>query len=448
MTRPRFRIPLSEPLPARVWVYFCLAGVGLALLLALLLVFQSDVRRSGDVRAFLLKTDYPPFLTGARLVAAGRGAELYNLAAQTEVQTAMLAPYQYAPGIFPYNHLPFLAVALSPLAGWSLQAGYALWFGLTTGALIVALVLLGRDMREAARDAIERRWAPRALALLAFGFFPIYNELLNVQTATWTLLAFVLMIRALRQEREVAAGLALAVVLIKPQLLIVPLGVLLLTRRWRALASFAGAAAAAALLITPLLGGPGWVGQWLGVVAGVAGAQANTGAIQPPLMESLRGQFTLLAAKFDPSVADTGAAGWVLPLTALVSLAVLALVAWSWWGRPRAWAADPAGWDARWAAGLLATLLINPHGLPYELTLWLLPAVLAWRAARERGVPAAVPRLVPWLVGGFLLGTLTLPLVLLVPGWPLHLGALFMLAAVPWLIIGRRSPAGNGLAAG
>ncbi|MDQ2809386.1 MAG: glycosyltransferase 87 family protein [Chloroflexota bacterium] len=430
MSRPRIR--WSEPLPRRVWVYLGLCGLGVALLTALAISLWVQIRQTADLRSFLLTTDFPPFLTGARLIAAGRGAQLYDPAAQSAVQAAILAPYGATRATLPYDHLPFLALALAPVAGLPLPVSYALWIGATTLVLLGALGLLAAEMRAVARDALERRWAPRALVALSLGFFPVYQDLLLGQTAPWDLLAYTLTLRYLRQERAVAAGLALTLALIKPQLLIVPLGVLLLARQWRTLAAFTGLSGALLLLVTPLLGGPGWLVGYGRLLADVATVRAGNSLIHPALMENLRGAFLLLAGE---------SAAWALPATVLVSLAVLAWVTRAWWGAPPTWAANPAGWDARWAVALLATLLVNPHGLPYELTLWPLVGVLAWRAARADPSPGAVPRLVPWLVGGYLAGTLALPLLALIPGWPLHLGVLFMLAAL--VRLGRRSAVGS-----
>ena len=434
MSRPRIR--WSEPLPRRVWVYLGLCGLGLALLTTLAINQWVSLRQTPDFRSSLLTTDFPPFLTGARLIAAGQGAQLYDPVAQSAVQAAILAPYGAMRATLPYDHLPFLALALAPVAGLPLPVSYALWLGATGLALLGALGLLAAEMRAVARDAIERRWAPRALVALSLGFFPVYQDLLLAQTAPWDLLAYTLAIRYLRQERAVAAGLALTLALVKPQLLIVPLGVLLLTRQWRTLVAFSGLSGALLLLVTPLLGGPGWLVDYGRLLADVATVRADNSLIHPALMENLRGAFLLFAGE---------TAAWALPATALVSLAVLAWVGRAWWGAAHTWAADPAGWDARWAAALLATLLVNPHGLAYELTLWPLVAVLAWRAVRADPAPGAVPRLAPWLGAGYLAGTLTLPLIALIPGWPLHLGVVFMLAALGRL--GRRSAGGGRRAA-
>jgi hypothetical protein len=430
-----------QRVPRLIWMYLGVTAAGLALIAVLLVWTLALTAREADLRQWMLRTDFPAFLTGARLIAEGHGAALYDPAAQAPVQQAITAPYRYARGLLPYNHLPFLAAILSPLAAAPLAWSYGVWLAATALALLTAIGLLGRELAQAARSPIEARWAPRALWALSLGFFPVYQSLLQAQTPPWGLLGFTLMIRYLRRERETMAGLALTLALVKPQLLIVPLLVLIYTRRWRTLGTFATAAAGLALLVTPLLGGFGWVGQYLGLLVNVAGATADTSIIQPPLMENLRGFFTLLATQIDPTVRLSGAAPWVGPLTVLASLLVLGALALAWRGRDAALSRrDPGGWDARWAATLLAALLVNPHGLPYELTLWLLAGALIWRAAREGGAPD--PRLAAALLAtGYVAGTLALLLVALWPGWPLHLGVVFMLAAVALLCRPRASAA-------
>jgi hypothetical protein len=435
------KLPRRQPVPGVIWRYLGITGAGVALIALFAILTVLTTRKEPDFRHFLLRTDFPAFLTGARLVAAGQGAALYDPAAQAPVQQAMLAPYGYERGLLPYNHLPFLALALAPFADLPLPIGYAVWLGATVLALLVALALLSRELRAAARTPVEARWAPRALWALGLGFFPVYQNLLQVQTAPWVLLGYTLLIRYLRQERQIAAGLGLALVLVKPQLLIVPVLLLLYTRRWRALAAFAGLAAGLSLLITPLLGGFGWIGSYLRLLGNVAGASSDNSTIQPVLMENLRGFFTLLAAHYDPAGLGTGNVSWVLPLTAVATVAVLAGLAWAWRGRAGAWAADPAGWDRRWAAAILAAPLVSPHTLPYELPIWILAGVLSWRGAREGTSPAPVLRTALLLAAGYIAGNLTLELILVLPGWPIHVGVLFALVAIVLLCAPAAHPA-------
>jgi hypothetical protein len=247
---------------------------------------------------------------------------------------------------------------------------------------------------------------------------------------------------------------ALAGGLLKPQLLIVPLLVLLVMRRWRALAGFSAVAAGSGVVAVLVLGGVGWIPTYVRLLTQVAGAN-GTGAIQPLLMGNWRGFLGLIAYHFDPAGAPGGAAPWALPL-ALILGAVYGLglvVAWLRGGwHPAATGTRAArAWDVLWAATILATLLTSPHLPPYELALWLLPGVLIWRAWRggwglegsggdtadQAGVaPARVPYAggrMPILIGGYAAGTLALVLILGGVLW-IHLGGAAMIVGVPLLL--------------
>src|SRR5438270_1132526 len=125
------------------------------------------------------------------------------------------------------------------------------------------------------------------------------------------------------------------------------------------LSTFAILGAGLSLLITPLLGGFAWIERYFSLLLDVARATSDSSTVQPLLMENLRGFFTLLAAQYDPAVSGVGNSAWVLPLTALASAAVLAVLAVAW-RRARLWSHDPPGWDARWAATIFAAVLVNP----------------------------------------------------------------------------------------
>jgi hypothetical protein len=153
------KLPRRQPVPGVIWRYLGITGAGVALIALFAILTVLTTRKEPDFRHFLLRTDFPAFLTGARLVAAGQGAALYDPAAQAPVQQAMLAPYGYERGLLPYNHLPFLALALAPFADLPLPIGYAVWLGATVLALLVALALLSRELRAAARTPVEARWA-------------------------------------------------------------------------------------------------------------------------------------------------------------------------------------------------------------------------------------------------------------------------------------------------
>ena len=365
--------------------------VGLGLSLALL--YGVVLQRTGvvsDQGVLLQFNDYPAFLTGARLVAAGQGAHLYDPAAQEPVQAAIVgAAVIRDRGPLPYNHLPFLALALAPLAGLPVGISYAAWMAATALALAGALALLtGELLAYEPRRSPALVWAAVGLWGLALGFFPLANSLLVAQVTPWVLLGLAGATRSLRTGHDGAAGAWLALGLLKPQVILVPLLVLLIMRRRRAVLAFGAVAAGGLALATLALGDLGWPRAYLALLGQVAGAE-GAGAIQPVLMMNWRGLLAQAAAILGLS-GPAGVAPWVFPLSLVLSaLTILGLgVAWRRGGwRPAGAATHPEpaarAWDLRWAATILAGLLASPHLPAYELALWLVTAVLVWRALRR-----------------------------------------------------------------
>jgi hypothetical protein len=430
-------------------------GLGLSLLLLQLTGLNralGDAPFSAYIRSH---TDFPSFLTGARLVAAGQAARLYDLAAQEPVQRAIVGDALINErGLLPYNHLPFLALALAPFGDAPLETSYAIWMAATLLALAGALALLTGELLAYSGPGPWRQipliWAALGLWGLALGFFPLFNSLLAAQVTAWVLLSGAVTLRAFRTGHEGWAGVALAGGLLKPQLIIVPLLVLLVLRRWRALAGFGAVAAGAGVIAVLALGGVGWVPTYARLLTQVAGAD-GAGAIQPLLMGNWRGFLGLIAFHLDPAGAPGGAAPWALPLALLLGAIYVLGLLWAWlrggWHPARRGTLPARAWDVRWAATILAALLTSPHLPPYELALWLLPGVLLWRALRAGGgwtangesAASVLPRVpysgfrMPLLMLGYAAGVVVLPLILVGGSW-IHVGAGAMILGVPLLL--------------
>ena len=419
-------------------------GLSLAVLYAVVL---GRAAGWGSLETVQGQTDYPAFLTGARLVADGQAARLYDPAAQEPVQRLIVGDALFdSRGVLPYNHLPFLAVALVPLAGLPILTGWLLWTAILAAATAAALAILSGELlaysgRERAGRA-DRVWAVLGLWGLALGFFPLFSSLLVAQVTPLVLLGLAGAVRAFRGGHEATAGLWLTLGLLKPQIILVPLLVLLLMGRWATLRAFALVAGLGLAAATVLLGGPGWIVAYARLLGNVAGAD-GAGAIQPLLMANLRGQLALWAFLYDPTHPGGGAAPWVLPLALALAVPILAGLAWAW--RRGGWApgaGTPAAraWDLRWAATLVVALLTSPHLPVYELALWLVPGVLVWRGLRAvaAGDPAAAPPVQSrsWLrlgllVVGWLAGVLALPLARFSP---LQVAVLAALVGLPLLL--------------
>ena len=379
-------VPLLQPgFGWRLGGAFCVA-----LLLAYGLLALTAVARAGGPEQYTRKADFLIVLTGAAILAGGHPAQLYDEAAQTAAQAALLREAGYTPVLLlPYNHPPFEALLV---AGWravglSAAASLAVWTALSLVAVAATLAALRWGWPVPGR--------PGVLATgLALTFFPLTAGLLLGQSTALVLLGWAAGSAALRRGADGWAGLAFVLATLKPQAIPVVLLALLLMRRWRALAAWAAGGAVAVAVTLPVLG-LDWPLRYLAFVLRVA-AWPPSPALDPAQMQSWRGLFARLLG--DGALAT----GFTVGAT-LLSLAVVVAL---WWrtdlrpGRP-----GRLDWDGRWAVTLLLALLVDPHLLPHDLALALVPGwILA--AAALRG-PAPRP-LTAWLGLGWALGLLTL----------------------------------------
>src|ERR1700747_3382829 len=88
--------------------------------------------------------DFSIFYTAARIVAAGKGSQLYNDNLQESVQRSFASAVERRGTILPYNHPPFEAALFVPLAHFSYLTAYFIWFAIDVVLLFGLLFFLRR----------------------------------------------------------------------------------------------------------------------------------------------------------------------------------------------------------------------------------------------------------------------------------------------------------------
>lgn len=339
---------------------------------ALLLVYLLDwyaVTRDPQMHGFegvVRRSDFLSNLTGAKLIAEGNGHSLYNLDVQREAQNAVLAPYfTLDPGkILPYNHVPFEAMLTAPLvaSGVPYTAIFTLWELLMLGLLAASIWTMQRVLPV-------RGAAFPVMVLAAVSYQPVARSFILGQNSPMVLLGICLVYAASRRKLDEWTGLALLLVVPKPQVLPVIGLVLLLQGRWRALLVFGGALSALCVAAMPVLG-VDWPLQYVRLLVGVAGWQ-DTGAIDPGIMHNWRGFATNLFSGWAP--------GLVTPVFLLLTLLSLGLLVWLWLrtraaSTVQAPATHQASFDMLWAVAGIVAVLTSLHLNPHDLVLLIFPA--------------------------------------------------------------------------
>jgi len=266
----------------------------------------------------------------------------------------------------PFIYPPVVAWLVLPLTPLSCMAGYTVFAILGLGMLVAAALLV------AVRGPLEKL----CVVLSALGFLPTYTTFAAGQLSPLVTLALVLAWRWLREGRQVAAGLALTTIVIKPQLGVLVPFALLAAGYTRAFRIWAIATLTIILAFVVTLGQHG-MEQWI----------ANQEVLY---WGSTYEQRWSLAFMFGPTAGLAGA---------LIAIAGMLVVA----GRSRG-----QGPEVPLASGVAATFLIAYHLTPPDFVVMLIPV---WIVATQRGRAGVAAASLGWIASWFAVG-LALPVMI------------------------------------
>jgi hypothetical protein len=322
--------------------------------------------RAGHIKG----ADFLHFYTAGYLVRLGRPDAVYDPAALSAYQLKLVPQSVHSYFVASYGpqvYLPFSVLA---------RLSY-LWAALAWALLNCALYFASCYALWRACPKLQ----PHTLAvLLVAAAFPGFFSLIAFgQTSGPALALFTLAFLALRSRREFLAGLALGSLIYKPQLGLAAAVVFLVAAEWRVLA---GALAGVAAQISFA-----WAGFGTAVMKQYFSSLLRTSQalpfIEPRLyqLHSLRGFWLLLLP-------------WrtvAMVLYALSAMTVVGLAVLCWRSR--------ASLALRYAALLIATVLVAPHLMGYDLVI-LAPAFLllgSWILEHAKTIAAPPVRVLLYL---------------------------------------------------
>ncbi|MGO8793490.1 MAG: glycosyltransferase family 87 protein [Candidatus Sulfotelmatobacter sp.] len=321
---------------------------GLILALCLWSVYLWNISTPGLFdRAHNLKgTDFLHFYTLGSVALAHRGADLYNMQAQSELASQRVpdaSGIHYLP-----TYPPQVSIFFAPFACLSYPSALILW-------LAVSAFLYGVCVYVVWRACPNLREYKSTVIILAIAFPAFWHLIAWGQTSALALVCFTLAFLALRSGNNFLAGLAFGCLIFKPQLALATALVSLLTLNWTLIV---GALISAAAQLVPafIYYGPRPLLEWKRVLL-------NSPNLLPLLeprpyqTHCLRTFWTMLIPW--PPIA--------LALYLASALVILALTILCWRSR------SPL--SVRYSALLLATVLFAPHLTVYDLVI-LAPAFL------------------------------------------------------------------------
>lgn len=342
------------------------ALVGLAVFLVSVVVWSAH----GPI---VEKTDFSVTYVGAKLIRDGRAGDLYDLPKQQEVRDSLFRN----PSPLFFEHPPFEALILSPLADIPYRTAYLIW-GMFNAALLWCSTIFLRP---------HLPWPKEHLGYIFLWalFAPLIVTLYQGQSSLVLLAIFGLTYCLLKSRRDLIAGLALGLGLFKFQFILPFALILFLMKRWRALMGFGVSSLFLSVLSMMAVGWSGLYGyaRFVLKIAGSPQNQSYGSAVDMPTLHGLI--YAILGQSINHAALSV--------VVALVSLALLAWVAWNWR------ASGGTNFDPMFAAALTAALLSGSHMFTHDfspliLAMFLVGANLSGLTIR----PAARIRLTTWIV--------------------------------------------------
>jgi Glycosyltransferase family 87 len=317
--------------------------------------------------------DYLAIASAGRLVHAGSSC-VYCAGALATAQGQLLGYTPAASTTFPiaFVNPALMAWLIQPLAVLPLQTGADLFIAANTAAMALSAAILVRHVRPALGGLLATCLVITVVFSLEAG-----TGILLGQSDGLMLLAATLAVEAAGHQRPVLAGLLLAPLLLKPQLLWLVPPALIAARQWRMLVALC-AGALVVLLGSIAVAGPGHLLDAVGLVTAPSYAHLDLQSNSIP---------ALIARPL-----GSNTAAWVAAL-ALAGVAVVAMAI------ARKHLRENTVLTIAIAIGL--SVLLSPHLGDYSLMLLAVPAaVLAPRAQM----------LVMGLAGAYTLASLYNPL--------------------------------------
>jgi hypothetical protein len=306
--------------------------------------------------------DYVVYWTAGRMVLNGNAGRLYDLDAVQSYQAGATGQASYDVSLLPYYNPPFAAGALAVLAVLPLGVSAVVFTGVSLAALGAGLrFLLSR---------LETRLEVVAWTLGVLSSMPIYYALLHGQLSFLLFFLFVAVYILLKRGSDGLAGATLALLLLKPPLVLLPLLVLALNRRMEALRGFL--TCATGLVVASLLvGGPSSLIAYPELLATATTWDDEAGI----LIWAMFGWNAFFEAL-------TGPADFPIPmlLAGAASIGTLVLCLRAWKGP---WNAQSPDFDVRYSILVLGVLLTSPHLYGQDLIIGVIPAALLYGASRD-----------------------------------------------------------------
>lgn len=358
-----------------------------------LVVCALSVLRGFQGQTFMgrpLGGDFVQFYVVGKILNQHEPARIYDLDLEVPLQhhTAVGTPQDQ---MLVFASAPYAALIYRPFALLPYAWAYVAWLIFALLLYAAALILL--------LGSVQLSSAQRKTGfLLGISSMPFLIESwLGGQISVVGFFAIALFVFCRARSRKFLAGLALALALFKPTLIVVPVLMLFCGRRWRMLSGVATGAAGLILVSIGTVGMKGCVSWWKAV-------RFYGWLATGPATALRRNKYMDLGSFFHLLLGNASTLAEVLAVGAV--LAGLAILGAAWW-QSSSW--SRASRDLLWAATLAAALVCNVYTPIYDTILIgpgvaLAAGVMLGRGGQEREAFVGwlvLLYMVPWVTQSF-----------------------------------------------
>lgn len=344
-----------------------------------LAVVVSVLGASGpDGRSDRLGGDFPAFHAAGDLALAGEWSDLYDPDRQAEAQAALFPDDEGAFLYFAYP--PYVAALYAPLAALDYRLAYAIHTVAMVAAMIGALVLI-RPMVPLLKRHFE------TVAIVTLLFFPMLRAVTGGQNTSLTVLLLAGVWRSVADDRDVVAGLLVALLLFKPQFAVPLIGLLFVARRFGAVAA-ACVGAGALWSVGAVTMGVGWLAPWWREVSAFAELDAD-----------VNGHNAVSWFGFAEGAFGAGSlAAAIVAAPLMVATGALLMRRWDPSRLPGGPDDRGATWPTTFAVTVAGLVLLSPHAMFYDAGLLVLVGIVVVdRLGRAAAVPVVTVWVAAWL---------------------------------------------------
>lgn len=201
-------------------IHYFIIGSGLFFIIAILLVFSLSQNKR-----ILSGADFRAQYTGTVLLSQGVRDDFYNPDLMADWQRILL-PWENSNKLFlPLLEPPFVPLLLLPLSFFPFEMAYMVWGVINTLLAIVLSLYIYKQLDH-------MYYVSRLLSsFLPYFSLPVWMTILQGQLSLVLVSVFFITWHLLRRKKDFWAGLVLSLLIIKPQLIILPIMFILWQKR-------------------------------------------------------------------------------------------------------------------------------------------------------------------------------------------------------------------------